>query len=306
MNRRSAIRRLLASALSFLTSPVHGRSRAGNGEPQTFRADVGLVLLDVSVTHKNGSFVSGLAKESFTVLEDGRPQRITVFDNNDLPVTVGILVDESGSMAPKRSDVLAAAQLFIEESNRRDEIFVLHFNDRVTPGLPRNVLFSDDVNQLRSALYQGVPEGRTALNDAVVAGLEQLHLGRQSKRALVLISDGGDNASEHKRSEMLNLVERSLATIYTIGLFDLDDPDRDPAILRKLAGISGGEAYFPRDGAEMKPVCSRIAKGIRARYTVGYPSYPGRDTGSLRWIQVRVSASGQGKVIVRTRSSYRL
>src|SRR5207248_1383723 len=136
----------------------------------------------------------------------GHPQRITVFASEDLPVTVGILVDESHSMTPKRADVLIAAQTFIEESNPRDEIFVLNFNDTVTRGLSDNVLFSGDIRQLQSALYRGTPEGKTALNDAVVAGLNQLDLGKRDKKALILISDGGDNASRHKRAEMIEMV----------------------------------------------------------------------------------------------------
>src|SRR5208283_3709325 len=141
---------------------------------------------------------------------------------------------------PKRADTLAAAEIFIEESNPRDEIFVINFNDSVRRGLPPGTLFSDDLQQLRAALQRGVPEGKTALHEAIMAGLKQLDLGTRDKKALVVISDGGDNASQHKRPEVLDLVERSIATIYAVGLFDNDDPDRDPAILHRLARISGG------------------------------------------------------------------
>ncbi len=244
----------------------------------------------------------GLSQESFRVFENGRPQHIKVFANEDVPVTVGILVDESRSMTPKRSEVLAAAEIFIEESNPRDEIFILHFNDRVMRGLPPSALFSDDIQQLRAALDRGVPEGKTALNDAVVAGLEQLELGRRDKKTLVVISDGGDNASAHKRTEMLNLVEKSLATIYSIGLFDAGDPDSDPGILKQLAKISGGEAYLPPDPSAMVALCRRIAKDIRTRYTIGYA--PPVDNGTFRHIEVRASASGHGNLRVRTRTSY--
>jgi Ca-activated chloride channel family protein len=156
---------------------------------------------------------------------------------------------------------------------------------------------------LRSALYRGVPEGKTALYDAVVTGLKQLELGRRDKKALILISDGGDNASEHNRRQVFDLVERSIATIYTIGLFDPDDPDRDPGVLQKLAKISGGEAYLPRSPAEMVSACRRIAKDIRTRYTIGY--LPQEGASSLRRITVRVSAPGHARLITRTRSNYR-
>ncbi len=176
-------------------------------------------------------------------------------------------------------------------------------HDWVKRGLPPGVLFSDDVQQLRAALNAGIPEGKTALNDAVVAGLEQLELGRRDKKTLVLISDGGDNASKHNRPEMLDLVEKSAATIYTVGLFEQEDPDKDPFILRKLSRISGGETFLPSDPSEMVSVCRRIAKDIRNRYTIGY--VPAAGIASSRHIQVRASAPGHGSLLIRTRASYR-
>src|SRR5437588_10455897 len=230
MKRRSAFRFVvIAGAVLFFL--------AGLGAWQsnfTIRSDVRLVVLDVSVKDPAGGFVSGLERENFTILEDGHRQPITVFANEDLPVTVGILVDESLSMRPKRADVLQAAETFIEASNPKDEIFVLNFNDRVTRGLPDRLPFSDNIVQLRSALHRGLPQGKTALNDAVVAGVKQLEMGRRDKKALVVISDGGDNASRHNRGDMLNAVESSTATIYTVGIFEPDDPDRDPGVLNKL------------------------------------------------------------------------
>jgi VWFA-related protein len=303
----AALNLLVASAVSFVLPDLGNGLPVEEPSPYTIRSDVRLVLLDVSVKDREHSVVSGLSTDDFTVFENGRQQRITVFDRDDLPVTVGILVDESFSMRPKRSEVLSAAQTFIEESNSRDEIFVLNFNDRVTRGLPGPMLFSDNIQQLRSALHRGIPEGKTALYDAVVAGLKQLEQGRRDKKTLVVISDGGDNASNHSRREMLGLVEKSIATVYAIGLYDADDPDRDPGILRELAKISGGEAYFPESSAGMTSVCRRIAKDIGSRYTVGYlpPTENGTRAGSLRRIRVRVSAPGHVRLSARTRSSYR-
>lgn len=300
MNRRSALRSLFAAGAGslFAHSP-----EADDRQNFTLRSDVRLVLLDVSVKDSKGAAVSGLSKADFRVFENHRPQQITVFDHDDVPVTVGILVDQSRSMGPKRDEVITAAQIFIEESNRRDEMFVLHFNDRVLAGLPAGTSFSDNVQLLRTALDRGVPEGKTALNDAVMEGLRHLALGTRGKRALVLISDGGDNASRHSRREMLDAVERSIATIYTIGLFDQDDPDRDPGILRQLARISGGETYLPKNLTEVAPVCRRIAREIRTRYTIGYPAPPG--DADLRHIRVMVSAAGRGNLVVRARSEYR-
>jgi len=167
------------------------------GEDFKISATVDLVVLDVSVKDKQGGFVSGLNKDDFRVFENGKLQTITQFSNKDQPVTVGLVVDNSGSMAPKRPQVVTAALVFVGASNPLDEMFVLHFNDKVEHGLPDLVLFSDDIQQLRAALWRGPAAGRTALYDAVLAGLHQLDMGRQAKKTLIVISDGGDNISKH-------------------------------------------------------------------------------------------------------------
>jgi len=304
MNRRSAIRNMLVvGAVSFWRGPLKGTAAE---DPPDFviRSDVRLVLLDVSVKDRGGGYVRGLSKDNFRVDENGRRQDITVFANNDIPVTAGILVDNSRSMTPKRGEVLSAATMFIEESNSHDEVFVLNFSDTVQRGLPRTMLFSDDIQQLRGALSRRFPAGRTALNDAIVDGLQQLQQGKRDKKTLIVISDGGDNASRHNRPETLDLVERNIATIYTIGLFDSDDSDRDPGILKRLARITGGIAYFPHNSQEMTEACKAIAKDIRTRYTVGYPP-AASNGGLLRRIRVRVSVPGRAGLSARTRLSYR-
>jgi VWFA-related protein len=200
--------------------------------------------------------------------------------------------------------VLNAAGLFISESNPKDEMFVLNFNDNVKRGLPEGTLFSDDATQLRAALSRGAPKGMTALNDAVVEGLTQVESGTRNKKALILISDGGDNASRHTRREMLSLVERSMATIYTIGLFEPGDPDRDVGLLKQLAHMSGGEAYFPEGPSGMEAVCTGIAKEIRTRYTIGF-NPAANNGGPLRHLRVTVSAPGHSRLSARTRTTYR-
>jgi Ca-activated chloride channel homolog len=303
MKRRAALRSVLLAGAAVFVSGVCGDTPKAAPPDFVIHSEVRLVLLDVSVKDRNGSFVGGLTIDNFRVFEDGRPQETAIFASNDLPVTVGLLVDESYSMTPKRTDVIAAATTFIEESNPKDEVFVLNFNDRVRRGLPPGTLFSDNLDQLRTALSRGIPRGKTALNDAVVAGLGQLELGKRDKKTLVLISDGGDNASGTKRAEMLALAAKSLATIYTIGLFDANDPDRDPAILARLARMTGGEAFFPESPDKMVPVCRRIARDIRARYTIGY--HPRHDNGAGAWRHVKVVASASGrKLAVRTRGQY--
>jgi Ca-activated chloride channel family protein len=311
MNRRSLIRNAMTASAGFflphfVLQPLWADKKSAEkrvSDDFTIRSDVRLVLLDVSVKDHEGGLVSGLAKENFTVVENGKSQPITIFDHDDLPVTLGILVDESRSMTPKRNDVLRASDALIAESNPNDEIFVVNFNERAMLGLAPGPLFSDDPLKLHDALYRGVPEGRTALYDAVVLGLEQLEMGQRAKKTLIVISDGGDNASHHTRRETMDLVQRSTATIFTIGLFDADDADKDPGILRELAKISGGEAYLPQSTAEMLPLCHRIAKDIRARYTVGYLPQPGI-SGGLRHIEVRAVSPDRGKLNTRSRSSY--
>jgi VWFA-related protein len=206
-------------------------------------------------------------------------------------------------MLSKRADVLSAAETLIETSNPRDEIFVLNFNDVVRRGLPSRTPFSDSLDELRTALERGIPQGRTALNDAILEGLQQLALGRRDKKALVVISDGGDNASRHSRAEMFSKVESSIATIYAVGLFDAADEQKDLSILRHLANVSGGEAFFPPSLSGMSAVCHAIAREIRTRYTIGYLPPPNR--GSLRHIQLRISAPGRSGLSARTRTRYR-
>jgi Ca-activated chloride channel homolog len=309
MKRRLAIRILIVAGAVACLSRLPGKAPHQEPIPQqeaqdfVIHSDVRLVLLDVAVKDRNGALVKDLAQDNFTVFENGQPQTITSFANQDVPVTVGILVDESRSMTPKRNAVLEAAGAFIHSSNPSDQIFVLNFNDNVRRGLPPDMLFSDNMDQLRAALDRGVPRGMTALNDAVVEGLDQLKLGRQAKKALVLISDGGDNASHNTRAAMYDMVERSTATIYTVGLLDPTDTESNPQILKHLASVSGGEAFFLEDSDGLTPICEGIAKEIRTRYTIGYQPKPDNH-GPLRRVEVRVSAPGR-RLMARTRKSYR-
>jgi Ca-activated chloride channel homolog len=283
--------------------PAGKVSDPGENEEFTIRSDVRLVLLDVSVKDQKGAFVSGLTKDNFTVYEDGKPQPITQFANQDIPVTVGLVVDESGSMRPKRSETITAALTFIQASNPQDEVFVINFNDKVYHGLPDTLLFSDNVTKLREALWSTKPEGRTALYDAIFASLHQLDMGRRSKKTLVLISDGGDNISSHTRKDVEHKVQQSLATIYTVGIFDNDDPDKNPDVLKWLANVSGGVSYFPEKLDDIVPVCQKIAKDIRTRYAISYVPAEGKP-GTLRHIKIAVNDPERGKLVARTRTQY--
>jgi Ca-activated chloride channel family protein len=279
------------------------RQKKESDQDYTIRTTSRLVLLDVSVKDAAGGFVSGLAKDNFKVYENGKPQEISQFANADIPVTVGLVVDQSGSMRPKRPDVITAALSFIRASNPQDEVFVVNFNERPRRGLPDILPFSDSVDTLRAALWQGVPEGRTSLYDAIEMSLRQLEMGRRDKKTLIVISDGGDNVSKHTFDDVMRDVLQSVATIYTIGVFSEDDPDRNPRVLERLAHVSGGAVYFPRALADIEPACQQIAKDIRTRYTIGY--IPPADNGKPeRHVKVVASAADRAKLIVRTRTSY--
>jgi Ca-activated chloride channel family protein len=277
-------------------------AQSGEQKEFTIQTTSRLVLLDVSLKDAAGGFVSGLTKDNFKVFENGKQQEISQFANSDIPVTAGIAVDESGSMRPKRAQVVTAALVFIQASNPMDEMFVVNFNEKPRRGLPDDVLFSDDTKQLRAALWQGDPEGRTALYDAIEMSLHQLEFGRQAKKTLVVISDGGDNHSKHTLNEVKQDVLSSLTTIYTVGIYDEDDPERNEGILKSLASVSGGVFYHPTTLDEIVPICRQIAKDIRTRYTVGYiPSAAGK---MERHIKVTASSTDHPKLVVRTRSSY--
>jgi VWFA-related protein len=291
---------VLIVGVNYAQSPSSGQTPS---EDFTIRTTSRLVLLDVSVKDTNGGFVSGLTKDSFHVTEDGKPQTITQFADSDIPVTIGLVIDESGSMRRKKPEVITAALAFASESNPNDEMFVLNFNEKVRRGLPDTTLFTDNVQDLRAALNRGTPEGRTALYDAVVSGLKQLEMGRKDKKTLILISDGGDNVSSANMHDVINMARETVATIYTIGIWDPDDPDKNPDLLKRLAAISGGECYIPSKLEDIVPDCRRIAKDIRTRYTIGYiPEVSGGK--KIRHIKVTATAPNRGKLVVRTRTEY--
>jgi Ca-activated chloride channel homolog len=315
MDRRTAVLSLWAACAGSMLFAAPGissqesKSKRRKPDPDdeaTFRSEAVLVLLDVGVRDRKGNLVPGLAPEHFTVLEDGRPQKITVFDAEDRPVTLGILLDQSLSMMPKYHEVMHGARTLIEESHPRDEVFILHFSDTVKAGLPARLPFSSDRRALLTALGSVTPGGRTALYDGLWEALIHIRKGKRGRKAIVLLSDGGDTASRRKRGEAIAAVEQSIATIYTIGLYSPGDPDRDPGFLRRVATLSGGEASLPSSPEQVLTVCRQIAKEIRSRYTVGYIPQRPDGTSGMRRIDVRVRHPQLGRLTVRTRRGYRV
>jgi VWFA-related protein len=265
--------------------------------------DVALVVLQATVTGRQGGFVSDLGAQDFQVFEDGKPQTIRLFKNEDVPVTVGLVVDQSTSMRPKLAEVSAAARAFVDSSNPDDEMFVVNFNEAVWLGLHGEIRFTNNTVELGNAITTKPPGGQTALYDAIAKALDGLQAGTRDKKVLIVVSDGGDNVSKRSLAQVMKLAALSSAIIYTIGVFDEDDPDRNPGVLKRLAQATGGEAFLPNRLSEVGPICERIAQDIRHQYTIGYvPSNAARN-GAYRAIRVIARVKGRA-LSVRTRTGY--
>jgi len=295
---------ILIAPASLAWAQESSPSQSRKGDEYTISVSVNMVVLAATAQDHKGTLVSGLGKDDFQVYEGGVLQQIKYFSHEDIPVTVGLVVDNSGSMRPKRPDVIAAALAFARSSNRQDQMFVVNFNEKVSFGLPDNTLFTDQVVQLEVALSKIAANGETALYDAVAAALEHLKKGTRDKKVLIVISDGGDNASKHTLNEIMALVGQPDAMIYTIGIFDEEDSDRNPGVLKRLAKDTGGETFLPESLKDIAPICERIAHDIRNQYTIAYVPTNRRQDGSYRVIQVKATAPGRGRLMVRTRTGY--
>jgi VWFA-related protein len=279
-------------------------SGKSSGDEYTLRLNSNLVTLSATVLDHHNALVSGLDKDDFQIYENGVLQPIKHFSHEDIPVTVGILVDNSTSMGPKRDDVIAAAMAFARSSNPQDQMFVVNFNEHVSFGLPAKILFTDNRDQLQEALSEIKTIGQTALYDGIAVGLDHLKQGNRDKKVLVLISDGGDNASKHSLAQVLSMAKQSSAIIYAIGIYDASDSDQNPGVLNRFARETGGKAYFPESSREIPSICEEIARDIRNQYTLAYVPTIAAQDGSYRAIEVKASAPGHGRLSVRTRPGY--
>jgi Ca-activated chloride channel family protein len=302
----SSLRGLLAVLLLLCSTTVDARPRhlpqstfAGQG---TISVETALVVLPVRVTGANGDFVSGLTREQFRVYEDGRPREITLFQQEDTPVTVGLVVDHSRSMGPNLPNVATAVSAFAQSSNPDDEMFVVDFSDNVSVELPGGKPFTSNPRELAQAVSEVSARGMTALYDALAEGLKHLELGRSEKKALIIVSDGGDNASGRKYADVLEMARRSQVVIYAIGLIDSHE-EENPGVLRRLCKDTGGLAFFPTEGQSISDISTSIAHDLREQYTIGFAPEKRYDD-SFRKIRVEVSDRGRGKLQVRTRSGY--
>lgn len=286
--------------LCCLTEAVSAQEQ----ERAVFSSRSELVALHVSVVDRESDFVAGLPREAFRVYEDGQEQTIAFFENSDTPVTVGLVMDNSGSMTRTRDTVIEAGVAFSQASHPADEMFVVHFNERIWPGLMPPTHFTTDREQLRVALLRSTARGQTALFDAVLTGLERLGGGHHQKKALVVISDGGDNASRAKFEDVLATALRMDALIYSVGLYDRYDRDANPDLLRKLARSTGAEAFFPRRPSDVGSILGRIARELRSGYTIGYVPSTSVTRPGYRKIEVQVRTPDGRKLKARARAGY--
>jgi VWFA-related protein len=270
----------------------------------TLSVDVDLAVFNVTVLDSDHRPVTGLGADNFHIYEDGHEQKIKIFQAEDTPATLGLVIDNSGSMANKRRDVVTGALAFIGASQRDDEMFLVNFNRRAWLALPASMPFTNNVAELRATLLETRTEGTTALYDALELSLNHLKDGTRQRKALVLLSDGGDNASVMKLEEVLRMAQQSSATIFCIGIYDPFAKDKNPAVLKKIAKVTGGESYFPSTSSDLQDIWRRIAGAIRAQYTIAYvSSNPVRD-GSYRNVKITASGKRSKAFEVRSRPGY--
>lgn len=292
----------LVMCLSALVAASAQQDRTAQEPPhKVFSSKSEAVLVHVTVRDGKSRLVPHLPRDAFSVFENNQPQTVTYFDDEDRPATVGLVVDSSGSMQRKRDDVIAAGLAFAKSSHPKDEMFTINFNEEVWNGLPASVPFTTDFEELRRALLRSGARGQTALFDAVKAALAHLDSGHDEKKVLIVVSDGGDNASKSTFAEVLDMALRMDAIIYTLGVYDEYASDAKPDLLKKLAASTGGAAFFPDTPSDATQILERIAAEIRSGYTLGYSPPPG---GGYRAIRVEVHPPDRRKLSVRARSGY--
>jgi VWFA-related protein len=304
---------VLPAALNSAPAQQQNPPAQKPGEEYKIRQDVNLVVLHATVLDDRGRFVPDLKQENFRIYEDKVEQKMALFKREDVPITVGLVVDNSGSMREKRERVNAAALAFVEASNPNDEAFVVNFNDDYYLDMDKD--FTNDINVLKEALERIDSRGSTALYDAVVGSLDHLKKGSRDKRVLLVVTDGEDNASrvghgDRRKGLELTVLEaqKSDAVIYAVGLLGKDSgrsARNAREALTRLSMATGGLAFFPEALHDVTSICTQIAHDIRNQYTLAYyPSNTRRD-GSYRSVNVEViPPRGKGKLSIRTRTGY--
>ncbi len=267
-----------------------------------FHADVQEVLVHATVIDEKQRMVTNLDQNAFTIFEDGKPQVIKSFRHEDIPISLGIVIDNSGSMREKRAKVAKAAVNLVRASNPQDEVFVVNFSDEYYLDQP----FTNKINLLQDALEKYETRGGTALYDAVVASADELKKhGKLQKKILFVVTDGEDDASRESLEQAIRrLQEENGPTVYAIGVLGEERQRRAKRALETMAERTGGVAFFPRTLDEVDAISSNVARDIRNQYTLGYKPTTPKSAGGYRAIKVDARARGYGKLTVRTRSGY--
>ena len=287
-----ALRGLHLIFFAFLLTPVFAQTDPPQGQT-SFRADSNLVVIPVSVTDKLNRFVLGLGKSSFHLYEDGVEQKIAHFSGEDAPLSVGVAFDISGSMDYKMSASRDAAQLFLKTLNPDDEAFLAEFNEKVSLSVP----FTVKSQEIRTALQNVQPGGLTALLDAVRFSLNEMSKAKNARKAIVVISDGGDNHSSYTSKQIESLVREAGVEIYAMGVFDplasftlSPEEISGPKLLSEIATQTGGRAFAATVAGDLPSVAARIAIELRNQYVIGYyPKDQARD-GKYHTVEVKVDA----------------
>lgn len=268
-----------------------------------FKKDVEEVLVHATVMDdKSHRLVTGLNKDAFTVFENDQRQNIAFFRNEDIPVAMGIVIDNSGSMREKRDKVNKAALNLVRSSNPQDEVFVVNFNDEYY----LDQAFTNNVTKLREALEKVEARGGTALYDALLASADyEKTSARLQRKVLFVVTDGEDNASRTNLEQMVRrLQEENGPTVYAIGLLGEERAHRARRALETIAQRTGGMVFLPKTLDEVDEISKTVAHDIRNQYTIGYKPTSPKSAGGYRAIRVEAKAKGYGKLVVRTRSGY--
>ena len=285
--------------------PPPGQNNSQQGG--SIKVDVNLVVLHTTVVDDRGKFVDGLKEENFRVFEDKAEQKLSVFKREDVPVSMGLVIDNSGSMRDKRPRVNEAAVTLVQSSNPQDEAFVVNFNDDYYLDLDKD--FTNSIPELKEALERIDARGSTALYDAIIGSMDHLKKGHKDKKVLLVVTDGEDNVSRNTLEKTLREIQKANVVIYAIGLFSDDEKksERKKAMraLKDISAASGGISYFPENVGDVHNICEQVARDIRNQYTLGYYPSNAKKDGTFRTVQVDViPPRGKGKLTARTRNGY--
>ena len=277
-----------------------------NTQGSAIKVEVNLVVLHTTVVDDRGKFADGLKQENFRVFEDKVEQKLAVFKREDVPVSMGLVIDNSGSMRDKRPRVNEAALTLVQASNPQDEAFVVNFNDDYYLDLDKD--FSSSVPELKEALERIDSRGSTALYDAIIGSLDHLKKAHKDKRVLLVVTDGEDNTSRNSLEKAVREIQKTDTVIYTIGLLSEEKgkaKTKAKKALKEIADASGGLAYFPENVEDVHNICDQVAHDIRNQYILAYYPTNTRRDGTYRAVGVEViPPRGRGKLAARTRNGY--